>query len=323
MEYFLSAWKDGSSLNKGLTAEEYFYNQIYNAVEVNVANKTLPFFDTKANSTPVELSTGKIINDQNLIALEQIASQKGYTSNIWIYGDELEKLRKEGYRLNLKRNAEPVLCLTKYANPTHLTEELYISEGGAKSKAQFLYNYDSLDDRSKQILDKKFKNAVEHQNTHCAENMKNYLENVRKSKSEVIPYLETMKKVLRTVAESSSATYRKSNPTAEQNINFAPIINAQMRHMCQVNTGANLKNTPNPAMENNCYGLLSQIIKNTNENNGKKHLVGQALTKAMDAGLQYAKNCTSKNFNQEIRKNKEEQNIKTANLKKRHGDISY
>ncbi|MBQ5498463.1 MAG: hypothetical protein IIT73_01540, partial [Treponema sp.] len=101
MEYFQTAWRDGSSLNKGLTSEEFFYNQIYNALEVNVANRTLPFFNADAKSIPVELSTGKIINDENLIALEQISAKKGYSSNVWIYGDVLEKMQKEGISLNL------------------------------------------------------------------------------------------------------------------------------------------------------------------------------------------------------------------------------
>ena len=140
MEYFQTAWRDGSSLNKGLTSEEFFYNQIYNALEVNVANRTLPFFNTDAKTVPVELSTGKIINDENLIALEQISSKKGYSSNVWIYGDVLNKMQKEGIPLNLRLDAEPVLCLTKYANYTHLNKpELYIAEGGSKAKAQYLY----------------------------------------------------------------------------------------------------------------------------------------------------------------------------------------
>lgn len=146
MEYFQTAWRDGSSLNKGLTSEEFFYNQIYSALEVNVANRTLPFFNQNAKTVPVELSTGKIINDENLIALEQLASKKGYSSNVWIYGDVLDKMQKQGIPLNLRRDAEPALCLTKYANFTHLNKpELYIAEGGAKTKAQYLYNYDSLE----------------------------------------------------------------------------------------------------------------------------------------------------------------------------------
>ncbi len=47
--------------------------------------------------------------------------------------------------------------LTKYANATHLNEkELYIAEGGSRSKAQFLYNYESLDERSRKAVDRYF-----------------------------------------------------------------------------------------------------------------------------------------------------------------------
>lgn len=326
MEYFQTAWRDGSSFNKGQTAEEFFYNQIYNAVEANVANRTLPFFNTNANSIPVELSTGKLINDENMIALEQISAQKGYSSNIWIFGDSLEKLQKAGIHLNLKKNSEPVLCMTKYANATHITEdELYISEGGAKTNAQFLYNYDSLDDRSKIAVAKYFKNAVQITQIETKENLNNYIENLHKSRTEVIPRLEAMKKTLRNVAVSSSAVLRKGIKKINEDINLAPIINAQLRHICQVNTGAAIKNSSNPEMENNCYSSLSSIINKTNENEGIKWIVGEALTKAMDAGSQYAKSCISKDFNREIRKNKEEQSIKTANLKKHNfkTDIEY
>lgn len=325
MEYFQTAWRDGSSLNKGLTSEEFFYNQIYSALEVNVANRTLPFFNQNAKTVPVELSTGKIINDENLIALEQLASKKGYSSNVWIYGDVLDKMQKEGIPLNLRRDAEPALCLTKYANFTHLNKpELYIAEGGAKTKAQYLYNYDSLDERSKKAVDKYFKNAVEINNVHTEENLKNYLENLKKFKTQVMPRLEAMKSALKTAAQNSETIFKKGNQNCDQKVNFAPVINAQLRHMCQVNTGARLKNTPNPQMENACYDFFSKIISDTNQNKGKKWMVGEAVTKAMNAGLEYAKSCTSKDFNLEVRKNREEQSIKTEKLKKRGYDgLSY
>ena len=325
MEYFQTAWRDGSSLNKGLTSEEFFYNQIYNALEVNVANRTLPFFNTDAKTVPVELSTGKIINDENLIALEQISSKKGYSSNVWIYGDVLDKMQKEGIPLNLRRDAEPVLCLTKYANYTHLNKpELYIAEGGSEAKAQYLYNYDSLDERSKKAVDKYFKNATQVNQVHTEENLKNYLDNLKKSKTEVQPRLEAMKSALKTAAKNSEAVLKKGNQNCYQNVNFAPVINAQVRHMCQVNTGARLKNSSNPAMENACYDFFSQIINDTNQNKGCKWVVGEAVTKAMTAGLEYAKACTSKDFNQEIRKNREEQSIKKEKLKRRESEgLSY
>ena len=94
--------------------------------------------------------------------------------------------------------------------------------------------------------------------------------------------------------------------------------------MCQVNTGARLKNSSNPAMENACYDFFSQIINDTNQNRGRKWVVGEAVTKAMTAGLEYAKACTSRDFNQEIRKNREEQSIKKEKLKRRESEgLSY
>lgn len=49
---------------------------------------------------------------------------------------QFAKMQKESISLNLRRDAEPVLCLTKYANYTHLNKpELYIAESGAKTKA--------------------------------------------------------------------------------------------------------------------------------------------------------------------------------------------
>lgn len=77
-------------------------------------------------------------------------------------------------------------------------------------------------------------------------------------------------------------------------------------------------------MENACYDFFSQIIKDTNQNKGQKWMVGEAVTKAMTAGLEYVKSCTSKDFNLEVRKNREEQSIKTEKLKKRgYEGLSY
>lgn len=326
MEYFQTAWQDGSVFNKGLLAEEFFYNQIFDAIEVNVANKTLPFFNQKANSIPVELTTGKLINDENLIALEQIAAKYGYESNVWIYGDTLEKMRKEGIRLNTKKGTDPALCMTKYANATHIIgDELYIAEAGTKTKAQFLYNYDSLDERSKLEVDKYFKKAKEICKVQTNENFKNFLENKKQSQKEIIPRLQTMKNRLRNVAEKATETYKRSNPSHSTEIDFKPIMNAQITHMCQVSTGAFLRSTPNSEKENVCYDLLSRVIENTKSNNSKKWAVGQTITKVLDASNNFAKSWMSKNFDREIRKNKEEQSIKQENLKKRKidTDIEY
>lgn len=120
----------------GLTAEQYFYKQVFDAFKANTENQTLPFFNRDLNKIPRELSTGKIINNENAIALEQVASRHGYKSNLWIYGDELDKLQKAVGNLYCKKGSQPVVCLTKYFGSTHLNEQdLYIAEGGSGKRS--------------------------------------------------------------------------------------------------------------------------------------------------------------------------------------------
>ena len=325
MELFRTVWRDGSSFNHGLTKEEYFYDQIYKAVEKNVQNRTLPFFNAESAGVPVELSTGKIINDENLIALEQIAAKQNFTSNIWIYGDTLEKMQHEGIRLNLKKGTEPALCLTKYANPTHLEKELYIDEGGAKTKAQFLYNYDSFDDRSKKAVEKYFSKANKINEDYTMDNFKNYLENLQKMKTGQVPQVERLKEVLKSINNEAGTVYSKSfEEGSSKSVNLAPIINASARHMCQVVTSAHIKNEKSQKNEELCYSLLGNMLDETGRSGGMKWKVGQAMAKAMDAGTLYAKSCTSKDFNFEIRKIKEENNHKKQILNsQRYGGVSY
>ena len=178
MDYIQTSWRPGSVLNHGMTADEYFYDQVYKAVELNVKNQSLPFFNPHASQMPIELSTGKIISDKNLIALEQVASNKGYKSNVWIYGSELEKLRNSGIRINLKRGSVPVLCQTRYADYMHLKEkELYIADGGDKTKNQFLYNFDCLDERTQKSLEKYYEHVKQVAEAHkkAVKEMADYL----------------------------------------------------------------------------------------------------------------------------------------------------
>lgn len=313
MAFFQIAWRDGSNFNHGLTKDEYFYDQIFKAVEKNVAERTLPFFNNKANAVPVELTTGKIINDENLIALEQIAAKKGYESNIWIYGDTLEKLQHEGISLNLKKDAEPVLCLTKYANATHLNkDELYIAEGGNKSKAQYLYNFDSLDDRSKKAVDKYFSNAKVVCEDYSQDNFRNFIENVKNTRTSEVPQLKNLKETLKAVSEDVSKSYIKNTGSK---IDLTPVMNAQAKHMCQTVTAAKIKSDLNQKNQDTCYSVLSKVIADVRESGAKSWQVGENLTKALDAGTMYAKSYTSKNFNFEIRKVKEENHHKKENLK--------
>ena len=306
MEFFQTAWRDGSTFNHGLSTEEYFYAQIYKAVEKNVENKNLPFFNT--TNFPMEVTTGKIINDENLIALEQMAAKQGYKSNMWIYGDTLEKLQKEGIKLNLKQGAEPVLCLTKFANANHIKEnELYISENGSKAKAQFLYNYDSLDDRSKQQIQDHYSTTFENGRIYEAENHKNFSENIKNGNKS--PLLNTLKNNLKGQCEKAQETYAKASP-ASSRVDFSALINAQARHCCQSACGGKITNTINPQVKQNCYELLGTIFEESKVNGSKPWKVGEAITRALDAGTRYAKSYTAKDFNLEVRKTREEMNEK-------------
>ena len=223
-DYIQTKWRDGSVFNHNLTSDEYFYNQIFEAVKKNVSAGTLPQFSRKTSSMPVELSTGKIINDENLIALEQIAASNNYNSSVWIFGDVLEKLRSEGIRLNFKKDAQPALCITKYANATHLFgNELYIAEGGAKTKAQFLYNLDSLDERSQEAVKKHVKTAQENVEAYSNENFSNYISNVKKARTEKVPALEDLKNSLRVVCEKAAGIYTTS-PDNSNKIDFTTKI---------------------------------------------------------------------------------------------------
>lgn len=320
MAFIQTTWRDGSNFNHGLTKEEYFYDQIFKAVEHNVAEHTLPFFNDKADSVPIELTTGKIINDENLIALEQIAAKKGYGSNVWIYGDTLEKLQHEGITLNFKRDTEPVLCLTKYANATHLNDgELYIAEGGSKSKAQYLYNYDSLDDRSKKAVDKYFSEARTVGENYSIDNLRNFIDNVKKSRAGEVPQLNNLKETLKAVSEDVSKAYSRNTGSK---IDLTPVMNAQAKHMCQTVTAAKIKSDLNEKNETACYSVLSKAITDAKNSGKPVWKVGENLTKALDAGTMYAKSYTSKDFNLEIRKEKEENNHKKANLK-RNNDMGW
>lgn len=82
--------------------------------------------ETKVSNIPRELSTGKIINDHNVAILEQVANQKGYKSNFWIYGHELNRLQKEIGSLNYKPKTTPVLCSDNNFYVIHLLNKIYI-----------------------------------------------------------------------------------------------------------------------------------------------------------------------------------------------------
>ncbi len=304
MEFFQTTWRNGSSFNKGLTAEEFFYEQIYDAFEKNVQNKSLPFLSLTDSHIPVELSTGKIINDENLIALEQNAASKGYKSNYWIFGSEVEKLSKQGIKITLKnRNEQPVLCLQKYSNPTHLNQtELYIAEGGSHSKYQFMYNLESFDECSQNELKKHIGNAAKINREYVADNLKNYVANVKKTRNPPPP------------PQLTKIKERVKNFSKVNDIDFSLLVNAQARHICREATGNALKDTALSSVKLKCYEMAEKVINDTQNGKLNRLKAGEAFTKAINAGTLYAKTFTSKEFNLEHNKIKEESIQKAKNL---------
>lgn len=306
MEYFQTSWRSGSAFNRGLLPEEYFYKQVYDAIEKNVENETLPFFNSK-KQVPIELSTGKIINDHNLIALEQVAAKNGYKSNYWVYGSELEKLSKQGIKLTLKKGTEPVLCMQKLNNPIHVNEqELYISEGGTKGNYQFLYNVDSFDERSIKALQKHIKASVKIDEDYTKENFENFVENQKSLKN--APPLPPGLKRLKEKVQNTCLSY---------GMNLAPIVDAQAKHICYEVTGNKLVHEPNSKTKEHCYNACSKILHTTKLNQIKPWVVGEQLTKALDAGTWYARSYTSKDFNIGHNKRMEEQSQKENLFKTR------
>lgn len=304
MELIQSTWKAGASYTKGLSADEYFYDQIYSAIKTNVAERKLPFFNSNSSGIPVELTTGKIINDRNLIALEQNAAKHGYESNVWIYASELEKLTRQGYKINLVRGAEPVLCMTKYENPTHLSRELYIHQGGNGEKAQFLYNMECLDERSRKIVAKHYENARESETNLVTESFQNYLENSLRAKNKECPELDRLKETLRYQCENLGQ-------------NLAPLVSAQAKHICVETTGRKELRRTDMAEQNRCYKVFEEVISDAEKKKIPSWKIGETLTKALDSGTWYAKSYTSKNFNFETNKLKEEEITKKTNLNNR------
>lgn len=305
MQFIQVSWRDGSNFNNGLTSEEYFYNQIYQAVQKNVANRTLPFFNSSESKIPVELSTGKIINDQNLIALEQVAAANGYKSNLWLYGSELEKLRNQGITINFQKDSVPVLCTTKFANATHLnSKELYINESGNKSPNQFMYNFDCLTEKSKQTIQKYYNQSLNIETAFLKESFGNYVKNIKNKNS---PNLQKVKETVSLV---------------NKDYDYSAVINAQAHHICHESTG--LSKSTNQNTERKCYELLEKIFSEKKDAKVPDWKVGESLSKAMDAGTWYAKSFTSKDFIVENNKLIEENHQKQRNLRNnRSSEIEY
>lgn len=305
MNFFLGEWKNGASYTKGLSVEEFFYEQIFTAIKENVKNKTLPFFNNNIKALPRELISGKLINDENLVALEQIAAKKGYNSSLWIYGADLEKLSREGIKINLKRDAEPALCLTKFKNAEHNSEELYISDGGSKGKVQFLYNFDSLDERSQKELQKYYQNTQKIDKAAVEESYSSFKKNIQNE-------MNTNNKNIKNIQE------KILNDRYLQDVDCMSMIQAQYYHMVFNSLGGKMKNTINTEKERNCYSAFSKIFDHIKEGKLSPRVVAENITKKLYQASIYQKTMTSHNASLEHKKLQDEKQQQVLNLHKKY-----
>ena len=291
MTNFYSDWRNVNS--KGYTARDFFFAQVFEAMAENVNNHSLPFFNREPDAIPRELSTGKIINNMNTIALEQVASKKGYKSNLWIYGDELNRLQKEVGDLYYKKNAEPVLCLgINDFNGTHLfSQDFKVSEGGSRKNEQYLYNLDSLDEKSQQKLLKYFENANAHNADYVKHNKEAYVFNNGAGAENK----ELQREAMRRAMEASQS----------DGLNFTPVMASHYLHTL----GNSLGGFPEKYLgekERSCYEKCSQLVENVRQGKMSEKDAGRFICKSLFAGTQVQRVVTAKGFNLENAKRNEE-----------------
>lgn len=300
---------NGFTMN-GLSAEEYFYMQTFEAFKANVENQSLPFFNNDLNKIPRELSTGKIINNENAIALEQIASLNGYKSNLWIYGDELNKIQKEVGNLYLKKGTMPVLCLTKYFGATHLNEQdLYISEAGTGKKEQYLYNLDSLNEKSREKVMKYFEQANAVDKKYTSENLKAFQINIEANRKGTN---ENFRKMREKVIQESK----------HLGLDLTAITNCHYIHQLGNSIGKpELAEQKNANQKDLCYWLAGEFIKKAAENKILPKKAGMMLCTALNAGTEFQRLSVAKGYNLENAKKIEEMQVAEANRNRGYGNI--
>lgn len=300
-------------LNDGLSAEQYFFKQTYEAFKHNVENGTLPFFNKELNKIPRELSTGKIINNENALALEQIASKYGYKSNLWIYGDELNKIQKDVGDLFYKKGTMPALCLTKNFNATHLNElDLYISEGGSGKREQYLYNIDSLTERSQEKIMKYYKKANAIDKVYTTENYKAFQSNIELNKSGNKNAFDSIRLKVRAASNQNG-------------IDISVITNCHYRHNLANSIGKPELMEKHGEKEL-CYDTARKFIEKANQDGLKPHKAGLMLCTALNAGTEFQRISVAKGYNLENAKRVEELKVAEANRNRsyyRSGGISY
>ena len=300
----------------GLNAEEYFYKQVFDTFDKNARNKSLPFFNMSLNKLPREITTGKTINDENDIDLEQMESLKGWTSNLWIYGDELNKIQSEIGTLVTKKGAEPVLCLTKYFNATHLNEqELYIADGGSGKKEQYLYNIDSLSDRSREKLLNYYSKKASYSLGESEEevNFKAFQSNKELNKKGGNAKLQ---KVKEKVAEKSR----------EDGIDLLPVTSCSYMHNLANSIGKpEAAAANNKANESACYKSALGLSEKVDNQEISVQRAGKIICKALSAGIELQRVAVAKNYNLENAKKIEEMKVADSNRRKAkaYGGMSY
>ena len=299
----------------GVSAEQYFYRQVFEAFKTNVENGTLPFFNKDLNKIPRELSTGKVINNENAIVMEQIASKNGYKSNLWIYGSELNKIQKEVGDLYYKKGAEPALCLTKYFGSTHLDEkDLYIAEGGSGRKEQYLYNIDSLTDKSREKLLKYYEQANAVDKKYTSENLKGFEQNIKQNKM--------------SLSDSFTSTKEKVIAASKQDgINLIAITNCHYLHNLSNSIGK--PEMTEAKIQNQkalCYETAQKFIEKTSQDRLPSYKSGLMLCTALNAGTEFQRISVAKDYNLENAKRVEELKAAEANIKQpyhKRGGLSY
>nr|WP_180485589.1 hypothetical protein [Treponema socranskii] len=300
MANFAADWK--GFVSNGLGVEDFFYEQIYKAFAENTKNETLPFFNKDLNIIPRELSTGKIINDENLIALEQVASARGYKSNFWIYGNELNKIQKEVGPLNWKRNASPVLCQTKYFGATHLNEQnLYIAEAGSKKKEQYLYNLESLDEQSQKIVTKYYAIVDKANTVYQKENLKAFSANCRQNPKSNENFVRAKERI--------------NNYRYIDGKDFSSVIDCHFKHCLQSATG-NVLHDNREQIQAACYSVCNELVKQVEQGKYRPHDVGRKIVKALECGTQFQRLTVAKNYNLENAKKAEELKVAESNRNK-------
>lgn len=296
----------------GYAATQEFEHELFELLEKNTEQGTLPFFNKDLKHIPRELSTGKVIDDKNKAMLEMVASAYGYKSSLWIYGSELEDLQKKlGKALNYKKETKPALCIFDHATQGKSDERLSIAEGGTGSNAQYLYNFDSLTEHSQKII---LEHYCKQRNIKCQSvseledsldknyqdrNRENFLENMKNRKTDK----ERQKYV-------KSALDIVNGKDSVGDLNIKEILKSDYAAAIIRQTG--MKDEIDRGDEKEVYRQCKCLIDKVREEKLKTYSVGKSLKFSLDASTTMSRVYVAEGCNLEnIRKRQEEQEKKT------------